>query len=513
MANQYAIQDPNRFPAQIIHSGTAGTAETIRRTGQAGGAADVHVTGGTVTTTMGDLTGGTIDLLTDGTVQVKGGTVTTTMGDLTGGTIDELTTGSIANIAFIHEIGTMPSVGGGTQFAEDTAHVSGAGGNLMLGVGNEAGSAFAVVGDYIPFALTTSGKQYIATVTTVDAVTTVSNLTNGSVRMTVGTLTTGSLANVAMVHAGTIDVLDRAARDLGKVDIAAFDVDLPGGTVDLITAVGVGTAVGADAAAGTSNTRPIQIGGTTSTGTVYGMLVDTAGNPQVDVVNTPNVAVTSLVDLPGGTLDLGTIAGNVGVSTGTITTGSIANIGVVHNAGTIAALPDLPGGTVDLITAVTTVNNLTNGSVRMTVGTLTTGSITNLAMLHAGTIDTVTNLNDGTVHIDSLPVRTGTSYGTLGTTGAAVWGTLIAGAGAGTRAYVTGLAISIESGTVDCAITNVGTIATIGGAGVLARGKYVPGGGIVRDFTNAQASGTGGTLAYYMGGAGTVSFIVNYYHV
>jgi len=30
MSDQYAIQDPNRFPALLGHSGTAGTAETRR---------------------------------------------------------------------------------------------------------------------------------------------------------------------------------------------------------------------------------------------------------------------------------------------------------------------------------------------------------------------------------------------------------------------------------------------------------------------------------------------------
>jgi len=57
MGHQDAIQDRNKVRAQIIHSGTAGTAETIRRTGQTSGAANTHITGGTVNVDLvvGDL--------------------------------------------------------------------------------------------------------------------------------------------------------------------------------------------------------------------------------------------------------------------------------------------------------------------------------------------------------------------------------------------------------------------------------------------------------------------------
>ena len=54
MANQYSIADPNRIPAQLVHSGTANSAETIRRTGQANGAANSHITGGTVSAQSSD---------------------------------------------------------------------------------------------------------------------------------------------------------------------------------------------------------------------------------------------------------------------------------------------------------------------------------------------------------------------------------------------------------------------------------------------------------------------------
>jgi hypothetical protein len=50
MANQYSIQDQNRFPALLVHSGTANTAETIRVVGQTDGAINVYSSGGTLPT-------------------------------------------------------------------------------------------------------------------------------------------------------------------------------------------------------------------------------------------------------------------------------------------------------------------------------------------------------------------------------------------------------------------------------------------------------------------------------
>ena len=109
-----------------------------------------------------------------------------------------------------------------------------------------------------------------------------------------------------------------------------------------------------------------------------------------------------------------------------------------------------------------------------------------------------------------LPFALGTPYGTLGTTGASVWGTLVSASGAGTKQYVTGYSIVVYSGTVDCAITNIGVGGTTG-AGVLVRGQFAPSGGIARSLTLPSPSGTNGTLAFWMGGAGTAYFQVDYY--
>lgn len=109
------------------------------------------------------------------------------------------------------------------------------------------------------------------------------------------------------------------------------------------------------------------------------------------------------------------------------------------------------------------------------------------------------------------PLNIGTSYGTLGTTGLAMIGTLISASGAGTYQYINGLSIVVASGTVDCAITSVGTVAGPNGEGILARGQFPPGGGIARNFGPTMRSGTNGTIGYWMGGAGTAYFTVQYW--
>ncbi len=104
----------------------------------------------------------------------------------------------------------------------------------------------------------------------------------------------------------------------------------------------------------------------------------------------------------------------------------------------------------------------------------------------------------------------GTAFSTYGTTGVAVWGTLIAAAGAGTKQYVENLDIVVHSGTVDVAVTSIGTSGTTG-VGVLARGMFGAGGGIQRNFYPPVASSANGTLAYWLGGAGTVSIDIVYW--
>jgi hypothetical protein len=167
---------------------------------------------------------------------------------------------------------------------------------------------------------------------------------------------------------------------------------------------------------------------------------------------------------------------------------------------------------------------LVTGTINaLAAGTVTAGTLTNLVSgtinaLATGTITggTLGNLNYGTINVDPKPTpvkTTRTTYGTTGTTGAAVFGTLVPAVGAGTFAYVTGYQVVVAAGTVDCAILN-GTFAQTvpsGGTNMITRGQFVPGGGIARDLSIPFVSGTNGTLIYWMGGAGTAYFQVDYW--
>ena len=124
--------------------------------------------------------------------------------------------------------------------------------------------------------------------------------------------------------------------------------------------------------------------------------------------------------------------------------------------------------------------------------------------------DLVGTLHYQIVEINPKPAQLGTSFLAVGTTGAGVWGTLIAASGAGTKQYVSGVDVVVTSGTVDVAVTNIG-IGGSAGAGVLVRGQFTPSGGISKVFTPVNASGTNGTLSYWLGGAGTVSIGVQYW--
>ena len=234
---------------------------------------------------------------------------------------------------------------------------------------------------------------------------------------------------------------------------------------------------------------------------VTGETIGTFQGAHVVILGTP------VVSSSGGTIDLVTRLGNIGtIESGTVTVGSIGNIGQIHNAGTIAVLPDLPGGTVDLLSSIAAGTFNTLGTVGTVVGAGTVtnvGSITNIGVIHnAGTIQSA--------RIDHRPVGSAViSTHTLGTGGGTVVGTLVAPTGAGTSLYLAGLSVVVHSGTVDCGIAN--NVAGTTGAGVYARGAFVPSAGIMREFNPPINVGTNGTIAYFLITAGTASFTANYW--
>lgn len=243
--------------------------------------------------------------------------------------------------------------------------------------------------------------------------------------------------------------------------------------------------------------------GTSDTGGT-GLTMPASGNPTtgaayVEVLGagTQQVAGTIL----GGTIQ--------NINGGSIVVTSVPQVSV----GTV---PNLPGGTLQNLASGTVRGTMMVEGVSASNGGTGFNTILGYAPSDADGNDTGLIVNTNTRLWNGANwqrARTaGTSYGTLGTTGAAVWGTLIPASGAGTKQYVSGVSLVVQSGTVDCIITTVGTIAAPqSGVGVLARGQFVPSGGIARDFSIPQVSGTNGTIAYFLGGAGTAYFTVNYW--
>ena len=70
MANQQAIQDDNQSYALIAHSGTAGTAETVRVVADSAGNLGVNIVSGEIIASLG-----TVDVLKAGSVVVTAGTI------------------------------------------------------------------------------------------------------------------------------------------------------------------------------------------------------------------------------------------------------------------------------------------------------------------------------------------------------------------------------------------------------------------------------------------------------
>lgn len=301
----------------------------------------------------------------------------------------------------------------------------------------------------------------------------------------------------------------------------------------------------------------------------------TTGAQYVDIINgtVSSVNTGTNVNVVSGTINVGTFNNtgtNVNIVSGTVTTGSLSNIAtlnngtVVHPSGTITtgSISNVAmvnagtfvqvSGTTTLVSTVTTVSNLTNGSINILTGTLqssgtttgvgvvsnlTNGSVniltgtlqssgtttgvgvvTNLTngsvILQSGTVSTGTiqNLNYGTIAIDAKPAGSNilTTH-TLGTGGGTFFGTMVAPVGAGTYIYLTGVSIVARSGgSVDAGIST--NVAGTTGAGVVSRGLFpAAGGGIARDFNPALRIGTNGTLAYFIVTAGTVDFAASYW--
>ena len=429
----------------------------------------------------------------------------------------------------------------------------------MMGVVGTLGTADAGgTSQTLPIGVNPStGAMYVEDLSSTGGTTNVMILggtLNSGTLNTLGTL--GSVSNIGVIHnAGSIQALPQVS--IGTIPQVSV------GTLPTVSLTDYGTNI--NIVTGTINSIP-QV----SVGTVpnpLGSVVVTVGTittiPQISIGTIPQVSIGTLPSInvaTGSQQTLGTIGTVEGI-------GTISNIGVIHNAGTIQAIPQISVGTVPQI-SIGTIPQISVGTLptlNLTTGTITTGSITNIATLHNGTVvvasgtmtsvsgitngsinvlsgtiqssgtitgvgvvsnltngsiniltGTVTRLSNigtiesGTIQFDEKPIRTGTPLHTRGTAGVATWGTLVAASGAGTKQYVSRVSAVVTAGTVDIAITNIGVGGSTG-AGVLERGQFPAGGGITNNYFPIISSGTNGTLAYWMGGAGTVDIVINYW--
>lgn len=494
--------DANQVPSITAVQGTLGTAD-VSGTATTLPISNDPSTGAMYTMMIGTSPTGTSQ------VTILGGTIQAGTFNNSGTNVN-IVTGTI-NVGTFNNTGTFVNISTGSLVGTVTSNMNS--GTLNVGT---------VV---IP-----SGTINVGTFTNTG---TVVNIATGSL---VGTLLGGTLTNLAT---GTLNALAAGTITTGTVSVT------------------IGTITGKDANAVAITANPIAVGGTDSGGTVRNMLVDTTGvqrstGSQVMTVGT--LTTGTLQNLVTGTLNA--------LASGTITTGTVSvTIGTVGGgAANAAAASGNPnpvggtdsGGTIRTILVDATGVQRSTGTQVMSVGTLTTGTLQNLVTgtinaLASGTITggTLQNLNAGTVTVvssltnGSVNILTGTQqllgtlqlgtvqqllppnisqtvYGTFGTTGALVFGTLAGGtsSGAGTEIFVTGCSIVIpaNSGSQDISIgfgTNAGALHN--GTGVLARGFFVAGGGISRTFIPAINSGTNAQVTLCIGGAGTVEANISYF--
>ena len=132
----------------------------------------------------------------------------------------------------------------------------------------------------------------------------------------------------------------------------------------------------------------------------------------------------------------------------TVNEGTQTDVYSVANAGTEIPIVklDIGGGTAvsdfgGTLPVVTTVANVTNGTVRVSVGTIATGTLQNLV---SGTINALAagTITNGTVQI--IGIRHADEFATVVTSGTSTLGTIRA-AVTGSAIYVTGLVISVTA--------------------------------------------------------------------
>lgn len=428
------------------------------------------------------------------------------------GVIGTLGTADVQGTAPTLPIGVNPDTG--AVYVQDLSGASGTT-NVQGSVQVTGGSIVVTAGTVSVGSISSIGQVHNAGTIADGTLAVVSNLTNGSVRVTAGTITSGSVSVIAgTIGAGTINTLGTVSNILagtiqnsGTVTGVGVVSALTSGTVSVNTAgtitsgtvaISLGTIGGKAASGAASVANPVLIAGTDSGGTVYAPLVDTAGHWKDDIISGTITSVSQLIT--------GTIA-NSGTTTGVGVVSNITNGSIRVTAGTmIQTIGTVNSGTMN--TGTLNSGTINAGTFTMTVGTLNSGTV-NAGTINSGTINTGT-INAGTMRIDPLPVID--TISSVGTTGTTAIGTLIGTAtiGVGTGVYITGYHILAISGTPEINLS-FGTQKV--NNQVIAHGLFPAGGGIARDKSFAHAYGTTQSPLTYeiVSGAGTVSWSVDYF--
>jgi hypothetical protein len=316
---------------------------------------------------------GTVSEITNGSIVVTAGTVTTSMGDLSGGTIDEITNGSIvvtAGTVTVGNIGTLGTIQSGTVSVNTPGTIT-------------SGSISVIAG--------TVGT--VGTVAGMNVLTTVSNVTNGSIVVTAGTVTAGTI-NASTINSGTINAstINSATINAGTVDLlkAGTLTMLQGGTFNTGTVVNSGGTINA-------GTFTMSIG-TLNSGTLNAATIN-AGTINAGTIGTVSgVGVVSALTIGSIRVTVGTINAST-VNAATITVGSIGGRGA--NAAATVGFPILTAGMDSGGTAYTLLVDTSRRLQNVVqVGTINSGTI------NAGTI------NAGTFTLNALtyPLATGNNY-------------------------------------------------------------------------------------------------------
>lgn len=494
--------------------GDPGTALTVRLTdgtsfynaSGAGGGTSVQIVHGTiessgtttgvgVVTTVTNLTHGTIEnsgtvtgvgvvsAITSGSMAVTAGTMVVTGGTINAATATTNQASGTLNVGTINSgtinNGTLSLVTTVTNLTHGTIENSG----TVTGVGVVSALNSGTVSVNTPGTITSGSISIIAGTIgagTINTLGTLTNLANGSINVVAGTINTGTI-NSATVNAGTVYKGVSSAQS-GSLT-AAGTLTVAGSQSDTIYwdlgGTWVGTAffegqVGTSAYFAVPVTTPLGVQGTQTTGN-GDFIMSAAGLDNARLrftyssgTLTHNERASNFFSplsyiMGGSVTNVGTLgtASGVGVVTtvSNITNGTIQNSGTVTGVGVVSAITS---GTVSVNTAGT----INSGSIAITAGTIGAGTI--------NTLGTVSNILAGTIQ------NSGTVTG-VGVVSAITTGSIVVTAGTMTQ----------TTGTVNSGTINAGTFTSQPYPASQVQSAFAIGTAAIGTLVSAVGAGTG----------------------